>query len=64
MRIYVGFDDTDEPYSDRGTGKLARWFDAILHERECSLDTLHDLGIYTKMAIRNRQVGGWPGTEA
>lgn len=45
-------------------GKLARWFDAILHERECSLDTLHDLGIYTKMAIRNRQVGGWPGLEA
>lgn len=44
-------------------GKLARWFDAILHERECSLDTLHDLNIYTKMAIRNRQVGGWPGLQ-
>ena len=27
MRIYVGFDDTDAPSSDRGTGKLARWFE-------------------------------------
>lgn len=43
-------------------GKLARWFDALLTDRQVSQDTLHDLGIYTKMAIRNRQVGGWPGT--
>lgn len=42
-------------------GKLARWADALLHQRECSLDTLFDLDIYTKMAIRNREVGGWPG---
>ena len=27
MRIYVGFDDTDTVDSDRGTGKLARWFE-------------------------------------
>ena len=27
MRIYVGFDDTDTLDSDRGTGKLARWFE-------------------------------------
>ncbi len=27
MRIYVGFDDTDTSDSDRGTGKLARWFE-------------------------------------
>ncbi|MCP4753925.1 MAG: hypothetical protein GY866_23830 [Proteobacteria bacterium] len=26
MRIYIGFDDTDNIHSDRGTGKLARWF--------------------------------------
>jgi len=26
MRLYVGFDDTDTLDSDRGTGKLARWF--------------------------------------
>jgi hypothetical protein len=27
MRIYIGFDDTDTVDSDRGTGKLARWFE-------------------------------------
>ena len=27
MRIYIGFDDTDNPDADRGTGKLARWFE-------------------------------------
>jgi tRNA(Ile2) C34 agmatinyltransferase TiaS len=27
IRAYVGFDDTDCPDSDRGTGKLARWFE-------------------------------------
>ena len=32
MRIYVGFDDTDTLESDRGTGKLARWFEAVLPE--------------------------------
>jgi len=30
MRIYVGFDDTDTSESDRGTGKLARWFEKEL----------------------------------
>jgi len=32
MRIYVGFDDTDSLHSDRGTGKLARWFETELPE--------------------------------
>ncbi len=32
MRIYVGFDDTDNIGSDRGTGKLARWFEDSLPE--------------------------------
>jgi hypothetical protein len=27
MRVYIGFDDTDTLQSDRGTGKLARWFE-------------------------------------
>ncbi|MGD8292946.1 MAG: hypothetical protein PVF37_14655 [Desulfobacterales bacterium] len=27
MQIYVGFDDTDTEDADRGTGKLARWFE-------------------------------------
>jgi len=36
MRIYVGFDDTDTTNSDRGTGKLARWFEDELPE-SCKL---------------------------
>jgi len=32
MRIYVGFDDTDNISSNRGTGKLARWFEDSLPE--------------------------------
>jgi hypothetical protein len=30
MRAYVGFDDTDTSGADRGTGKLARWFEQVL----------------------------------
>lgn len=30
MRIYIGLDDTDNKYADRGTGKLARWFEKEL----------------------------------
>ena len=30
MRVYVGFDDTDNLSADRGTGKLARWFEGEL----------------------------------
>jgi hypothetical protein len=30
MRIYIGFDDTDTLDADRGTGKLARWFEGEL----------------------------------
>ena len=36
MQIYVGFDDTDTRDSDRGTGKLARWFEDELPE-SCKL---------------------------
>jgi len=32
MRVFVGFDDTDVKGSDRGTGKLARWFERELPE--------------------------------
>ncbi|MBP1749637.1 MAG: conserved hypothetical cytosolic protein [Deltaproteobacteria bacterium] len=32
MLIYVGFDDTDTIDADRGTGKLARWFERELPE--------------------------------
>ena len=30
MKVYVGFDDTDVKGADRGTGKLARWFERKL----------------------------------
>jgi tRNA(Ile2) C34 agmatinyltransferase TiaS len=30
MKVYVGFDDTDNADADRGTGKLARWFEREL----------------------------------
>ena len=30
MRFYIGFDDTDTIDSERGTGKLARWFEMEL----------------------------------
>ena len=36
MRAYVGFDDTDVKNANRGTGKLARWFEKELSE-ECRL---------------------------
>ncbi len=36
MRIYVGFDDTDNIDSDYGTGKLTRRFERVLPEG-CSL---------------------------
>lgn len=36
MRIYIGFDDTDIAGADRGTGKLARWFERKLPS-ECTL---------------------------
>ena len=36
MRYYIGFDDTDTADSDRGTGKLARWFADKLPE-DCQL---------------------------
>jgi hypothetical protein len=36
MRIYIGFDDTDTVDSDRGTGKLARWFENEL-PKSCQL---------------------------
>jgi hypothetical protein len=36
MMIYLGFDDTDTPDSERGTGKLARWFEDVI-PLECRL---------------------------
>ncbi|HEU5046119.1 MAG TPA: hypothetical protein VFT75_18510 [Nocardioidaceae bacterium] len=41
-------------------GKTARWEQAIHDGRQASDDTLFDMGVYVKMAQRNRAVGGWP----
>lgn len=41
-------------------GKLARWTDAVRERRRPSDDTLHDIGVYVRMAQRTRAVGGWP----
>ena len=41
-------------------GKVARWQAALKEGRVSSDDTLFDIGIYLKMAQRNRDVGGWP----
>lgn len=43
-------------------GKLARIVAAITEGREPSVDSFFDLTVYAKMAIRNRETGGWPGT--
>lgn len=32
MRVFIGFDDTDNLKADRGTGKVARWFGDALPE--------------------------------
>ncbi len=36
MRVFIGFDDTDHAHAERGTGKLARWFQEKL-PGNCSL---------------------------
>lgn len=41
-------------------GKFARWTAAMEEGRPVSDDTLLDIGIYIRMAQRNREVGGWP----
>lgn len=43
MRVYVGFDDTDVAGADRGTGKLARWFEHKLPQ-----------GVYMWGAVRQQ----------
>lgn len=60
---------TDEEATELGVffyeiGKMARWRAAIKDGRRVSDDTLFDLGVYIKMAQRNRAVGGWPWAAA
>lgn len=42
-------------------GKMERWTEAVMNGKPVSDDTLLDLGIYVKMAQRNREFGSWPG---
>lgn len=41
-------------------GKMSRWLAAISEGNTVSDDTLYDIGIYVRMAQRNRFAGGWP----
>lgn len=44
-------------------GKMARWRSAVAEGRAVGDDTLHDIGVYVRMAQRIRSHGGWPATE-
>lgn len=56
---------SDEELTELGiyfylVGKFARWMDAVRDGRRAGDDTLHDIGVYVRMAQRTRAVGGWP----
>lgn len=42
-------------------GKIERWTDAVLRGDRPKDDALLDIGVYARMAQRNREVGSWPG---
>jgi hypothetical protein len=50
MRIYVGFDDTDIIDSNRGTGKLARWFENELPE------SCHSWGVVRQQLLLDESI--------
>lgn len=57
---------TDEEATELGIffylrGKLSRWVDAVKRGDRPSDDTIYDIGVYCRMAQRNRDAGGWPG---
>lgn len=41
-------------------GKMGRWSSAVQEGRRPSSDTIYDLGVYCRMALRVRSAGGWP----
>lgn len=62
----AGREVSDEEATELGIyfymrGKLSRWTDAVIRGDRPSDDTLHDLGVYVRMAQRTRSHGGWPG---
>jgi hypothetical protein len=61
-----GWTMTDAECAEAGVyvylrGKVSRWTAALTEGRPVSDDTLHDIGVYVRMAQRIREVGGWPG---
>lgn len=66
IAVMMGWRDLDdEALAELGiyfylVGKMARWRDAIHRKARVSDDTLHDIGVYVRMAQRVRVVGGWP----
>lgn len=65
LALLMGREVDDEEATELGIyfyelGKMARWRSAIREGRRVSDDTLHDVGVYIRMAQRNREVGGWP----
>lgn len=62
----MGREVTDEEATELGIffylrGKLSRWVDAVKRGDRPSDDTIYDIGVYCRMAQRNRDAGGWPG---
>lgn len=62
----MGREVTDEEATELGIffylrGKVARWVDAVKRGDRPSNDTIYDIGVYCRMAQRNRDVGSWPG---
>lgn len=55
----------EEIYAELGiwfylVGKMARWRSAVRRGERVSDDTLHDIGVYARMAQRVRETGRWP----
>lgn len=44
-------------------GKVSRWTNAIIRGDRVADDTLHDTGVYVRMAQRIRSHGGWPNAK-
>lgn len=45
-------------------GKMLRWEDSAQRSERPSDDTIHDIGVYTRMVQRIRDTGSWPGKGA
>jgi hypothetical protein len=64
----MGREVSDEEAAELGVffylrGKVARWVGAVINGARVSDDTLHDIGVYVRMAQRIREKGNWPGVD-